>query len=228
MATQSPQIAEIPEESAQKKLYIFNYRENYMITRLLEQALKKGYLPEFGSEPEEKLYRSKQRNAKWARRLVNLTAVGGLAAMNLLYLLPRYSNLGLTNSLLTNAIFLGLVYGLPQTYLSDLDLEYIATARVCAEKYKEDLHQMQEKGRLIYRFEPARTVFPPDHNYSRNSYESKVNELWDEAHKFKNTLWGELHGSDARYKTTSGMADWRSFEDNNPRLHRGYGKDSAA
>jgi hypothetical protein len=87
---------------------------------------------------------------------------------------------------------------------------------------------MLRKGRLLYRFEPAYADFPPDPSFAYKSYLTEVNDLWRKAHKFDESLWGELHGHDARYATTSGMSDWRTAEDNNPRVHRGYGRDSAA
>jgi hypothetical protein len=207
---------------------INNYRAPYVITRLLEQALQRGYLPEFGARPEEKLYFSARRKAKWARRFVNLTTVGGLVGLNLLYLLPRYSKFGLATTLLVNSAFLGVSYAMPQIYLSNLDLEFIDIARQCSKRYANDLVDMLRKGRLLYRFEPAYADFPPDPSFAYKSYLTEVNDLWRKAHKFDESLWGELHGHDARYATTSGMSDWRTAEDNNPRVHRGYGRDSAA
>lgn len=206
---------------------INNYRGYYVITRLLEQALQRGYLPEFGARPEEKLYFSARRKAKWARRFVNLSTVAGVVGLNLLYLFPRYSKYGLATTLLVNSAFLGVSYAMPQIYLNELDLEFIDVARQCSKRYANDLVDMLRKGRLLYRYEPAFADFPPDPDFSTNSYLSEVNDLWRKAHKFEGSLWGQLHGHDARYATTSGMSDWRTAEDNNPRVHRGYGRDSA-
>lgn len=207
---------------------INNYRGYYVITRLLEQALQRGYLPEFGARPEEKLYFSARRKAKWARRFVNLTTVGGLVGLNLLYLLPRYSKFGLATTLLVNSAFVGVSYGLPQVYLDNLDMEFIDVARQCSKRYANELVDMLRKGRLLYRYEPAFADFPPDPAFAHNTYLTEVNDLWRKVHKFDESLWGELHGHDARYSTTSGMSDWRTAEDNDPRVHRGYGRDSAA
>ncbi|CAG9318562.1 unnamed protein product [Blepharisma stoltei] len=198
-----------PEEFKKKCLLtsysgVDNYRENFVIRKLLLLAYKKNILPEFGATSDEKDFISARRWYNFYHFIYNSIFIGAFGLLNFAYVLPRFSAIGLPLAIGSNAsLYLSLMF-LKDPFLHNSKIKArIAQYRV-ADKYKEILLKYHQENRLLYRFHP-RAVFPPNPLNKEEKLYDRVNLFWKALNTDPSDLENQQKTSLLRYKSEKNL-----------------------
>lgn len=198
-----------------------NYRDEFIYSNLLLQAVQKRFLKDNDS-PADRAFSSAASGLstwKWFCRIGPLASAIGF---NVVYAIPRFNQVGAFATLVGNLSIFGTWYYLTKPVCEGKTAKARALAVPLLEKHRSQLDQLRAEQKIYFQWEPVEYAYPPVAGFGREKEDARLEEVWRQKNQHKGTLYESMNSFYVRYPEGNQGPSFFTPESADHRYDKGY------